>query len=242
MAQPHLLLDLSDRRRAFACGDIHGEFGLLEDALAAAGFDPALDALVSVGDLTDRGGDSMAALDWIARPWFHRALGNHCIMPRLALQRQIERSDFRDWGGGWVLDRGNEEMERIAALLEDAPTVITVLTPGGRRVGIAHADCGGDWDEHVAGVEDPKSRTWRTGLTLWSRETIKEVRRQIAEGDLDPEAARVVGVDHVFHGHTIMDEPLTVANRSWIDTGAYKNGTITLVDMDDWITTKGEDA
>ncbi|MCA4078770.1 metallophosphoesterase, partial [Pseudomonas kurunegalensis] len=47
--------------RDFAVGDIHGHFTRLQAALDSAGFDPAIDRLFSVGDLVDRGPDSLAA-------------------------------------------------------------------------------------------------------------------------------------------------------------------------------------
>lgn len=233
----HLALDLSHRRRVLVAGDVHGEYGRLQEALDAELFDPALDSLVLVGDLADRGPDSMAALDWLARPWVHRVLGNHDIAPRLVLDEQIGRHEFRQWGGGWCMDLPDDEIERIAALLEDAPVAMTVTTPGGRMVGIAHADCLRDWREQVAMLAptSPK-RGWARELCLWSRETIRDILARIAEGiPVHDGWARVANIDHVFHGHTILDAPLTVANRSWIDTGAYRGGPLTVVDIDKWI-------
>lgn len=63
--------------RDLAVGDIHGYFSRLEQTLNQAGFDPARDRLFSVGDLTDRGPDCTAVLDWLAKPWFHPVCGNH---------------------------------------------------------------------------------------------------------------------------------------------------------------------
>ena len=54
--------------RDLAVGDIHGYFSRLEQTLNQAGFDPARDRLFSVGDLTDRGPDSTAVLEWLAEP------------------------------------------------------------------------------------------------------------------------------------------------------------------------------
>ena len=49
---------------------------------------------------------------------------------------------------------------------------------------------------------------------------------------LDPTIAHVKNIDHVFHGHTILGSPFTLSNRSWIDTGAYMGGDLTLIDID----------
>ena len=237
MTRPHATLDLSDRGRVFAAGDVHGEYGMLDDALAQAAFDVERDALVLVGDIADRGPDSMAALDWIARPWVHRTLGNHDIMPRMRLDGDMDLRFYQMCGCQWFLDLPGTEQRRIAAVFEDAPLALTVLTPGGRRVGIAHADCLRDWDAHVAAVSDgPNRRIDVVDMSLWSKETVKgllQARNKLRS--IDPETLRVANIDHVFHGHTILGAPVTIANRSWIDTGACMGGDLTVVDMDRWI-------
>jgi hypothetical protein len=35
-----------------------------------------------------------------------------------------------------------------------------------------------------------------------------------------------------------VDEPIVHSNCSWIDTGAYKTGLLTLVDVDEWIAAR----
>lgn len=66
--------------RDFAVGDIHGHFGRLDAALAAAKFSPDHDRLFAVGDLVDRGPESADVLAWLERPWFHAICGNHDLM------------------------------------------------------------------------------------------------------------------------------------------------------------------
>lgn len=243
MTQPHLKLDLTSRRRVLVVGDIHGEYAKLQAALDALDFNPEVDALVSVGDLADRGTDSMAALDWLAKPWFHRVVGNHDVAPRWVLQGQLSRYDFRQWGGDWCMDLPDHEVERVAALLEAAPVAMTVLTPGGHKVGVVHADCGRNWKDYLADIAvGSKRRTATTDMSLFSRNTIRDIQQRMRDGlKVNPGWARVKGIDHVFHGHTILPKPLTVANRSWIDTGAYKGGPMTVLDMDKWIAGHRDD-
>jgi serine/threonine protein phosphatase 1 len=68
------------RGRDLVVGDLHGHRGLLERQLEAVGFDPSCDRVLSVGDLIDRGPDSLATLKLIEEPWFHAVLGNHELM------------------------------------------------------------------------------------------------------------------------------------------------------------------
>src|SRR3546814_4769251 len=63
--------------RDFVVGDIHGHFKLLTAALNNLDFNPELDRIFSVGDLIDRGPDSIDILKWLEKPWFHAVRGNH---------------------------------------------------------------------------------------------------------------------------------------------------------------------
>ena len=239
MAKPHRIVDLSERRRVLAAGDVHGEIGMLDDELARQGFDPDLDTLVLLGDLGDRGPDSMAALELVARPSVIRVLGNHDGVARAILDGSMSRSVADMWGAEWLTALPRERLAEVAAVLEDAPVSMTVLTPGGRRVGFSHADCLGDWDDQIASVSGEKGRgrlQWVTDMTLMSRETIREAMRLHDAGLPVPDRlVTVAGIDHVFHGHTDLARPATFGNRSWIDTGACYGRTLTVVDVDDWI-------
>ncbi len=58
-------------------GDIHGHFKFLTMALDKLDFNTELDRIFSVGDLIDRGPDSIDVLNWLEKPWFHAVRGNH---------------------------------------------------------------------------------------------------------------------------------------------------------------------
>jgi len=57
--------------RDLVVGDVHGCVDALRYLLNEIGFDGARDRLFSVGDLVDRGSDSLAALDLLDQPWFY---------------------------------------------------------------------------------------------------------------------------------------------------------------------------
>ncbi|MDX8402696.1 MAG: symmetrical bis(5'-nucleosyl)-tetraphosphatase, partial [Mariprofundaceae bacterium] len=63
---------MTDGRRVFAIGDIQGCFMEMRDALDAAGFDARRDELWCVGDLVNRGPDSLTVLRFL------RGLGRRC--------------------------------------------------------------------------------------------------------------------------------------------------------------------
>ncbi len=96
------------------------------------GFDPAIDRLFSVGDLVDRGPHSEAALEWLARPWFHAVQGNH---EALAITRvrggRLDLEMYRAAGGSWFLDLPRKAQLRFVERFEQLPIAIEVESAAG---------------------------------------------------------------------------------------------------------------
>ncbi|THD44389.1 MAG: hypothetical protein DI608_00370, partial [Rothia mucilaginosa] len=121
-----------------------GSFGRKKPTAAsggdAVGFDPAIDRLFSVGDLVDRGPHSEAALEWLARPWFHAVQGNH---EALAITRvrggRLDLEMYRAAGGSWFLDLPRKAQLRFVERFEQLPIAIEVESAAG-LVGLLHAD------------------------------------------------------------------------------------------------------
>ena len=63
--------------RDFVLGDLHGCLELLQIEMIKVGFNEETDRIFSVGDLVDRGPDSLKCLELVFEPWFHSVLGNH---------------------------------------------------------------------------------------------------------------------------------------------------------------------
>ncbi len=207
------------RGRDFVVGDVHGQFHLLESALDRARFEPARDRLISVGDLVDRGRHSAAAADWLARPWFYSVMGNHESM---ALRAPTDRQMRAIWmlnGGEWWADTEPAVRQQLLAAFERLPWIIE-LTTGSGRVGVVHAEVptGLDWDSFVAGIE-AGDRELREQI-LWSR-------ARYFRHDATP----VGGIDAIYCGHTVVEEPTTLGNHHYIDTGAYETGRLTVVQV-----------
>ena len=243
-ADAHAELDLADRRRVFACGDVHGRLDLLEAGLSAVGFGPD-DFLLCTGDWVNRGPAGMDVdLFLNANPNVAWTKGNHEEMlsdavadPEGDAARVLARN-----GGGWMKagmeaggSRAGQRLTALAARLAKAPAAMRVATPGGRRLGMAHADMvGNDWDTFARDLTSPDEATARAaaGTAMWSRDRIRRLR---TDADANGPAFSVRGVDHVLFGHTIVPAPVTAGNCSWIDTGAYRTDTLTIIDVDAWI-------
>ena len=211
--------------RDFAVGDIHGHFTRLQSALDEAGFDPATDRLFSVGDLVDRGPQSLEALNWLVQPWFFAVQGNH---EALAIQHVLQQPlDYRMWtssGGAWFLELTPDVQQHIAAHFAQMPIALEVETRDG-LIGLVHADCPlPSWDMLRATLKGHMPERWRLQESCqWSRE-----RLQLRDysGILDLRALIV--------GHTPLPEPEILGNVWHIDTGGWRSegsGYFTLVEL-----------
>ncbi|MFZ3481945.1 metallophosphoesterase [Sphingomonas sp. 3-13AW] len=262
----YVSVDLSKARRVFTCGDLHGRLDLLIAELARVGFDAdAGDWLIMIGDLLDRGPAVLETRDFLdENPHVLWLRGNHEQILQGALfeaHRTDEANGFtllRN-GGDWLMNHvpadmdfgsvmaelcgGNssfvsEEILDFARTLGAAPVAVRVRTPGGRIIGLVHADVpADDWATMARALlsDDVETRGRMASRCMWSRDRIADYRRHKTHGALAEFDCTVEGVDHVFFGHTKSAEPITHSNCSWIDTGAYKTGRLTLVDIDEWV-------
>jgi serine/threonine protein phosphatase 1 len=216
---------LNQSGRDFVVGDIHGEFVLLNQELARVGFRPSCDRLFSVGDLIDRGPDSLAALEWLAKPWFHAILGNH---EEMALQSEHNPEILRNWvdhnGGDWWLDLDETQQRRCREVFACLPLAIEVETADG-PVGIVHANVPSSmsWQEFLARLE--AGDKFVRDKALWSRERFRGWGR----GD----RGEVEGIRRIYCGHTPIEEPRLIGNILMIDTGACYGGNLTLLPLGD---------
>lgn len=219
--------DRNTAGRDFAVGDIHGHFDLLQQALAAAGFDWRTDRLFSVGDLVDRGPQSADVDQWLRKPWFHPVRGNHEQMTIDSYEggRACDAGGLHMMNGGaWFYGLSGEEQGCYSALLEDLPLAIEVETANG-LIGIVHADvprrgwkamietllAGGNEARHVA------------AMCQWSRTRIEH-----------EDAGGVADVHAVIVGHTPLQFPAKLGNVYHIDTGGWlphRGGYFTLLDL-----------
>lgn len=206
--------------RDFAVGDIHGHFTKLQAALDAAGFNPEIDRLFSVGDLVDRGPESAQAVEWLDRPWFNAVRGNHEQMTIDAQRHAATDLHFIN-GGAWFYSLPPDERMAIADVLADLPLAIEVETPAG-LIGLVHADCPRlDWPAMVDALEGGDSEAEHVAaMCQWSR------RRIQAE-----DATVVTGVRAVVVGHTPLRQPAVLGNVYHIDTAAWMGGHFTLLDL-----------
>lgn len=219
--------DINEKGRDFAVGDIHGKFNLFKQALNKINFDENVDRIFSVGDLVDRGEDSLKCLQLIKEPWFHAVIGNHEDMMMRATNFAI-----RDWINLWVSNGGEwgfkdgiftlDKHKNLTKRVDNLPLAISVRTKNNGTIGICHAQPPtnekGELD--FSEFETMNSDKFDDSF-LWGREVIYGKVKQ----------DRCKGVDFSIHGHTPVKNPLKRGNMIFIDTGAFATDNLFLLDL-----------
>lgn len=227
--QNHTLIkrfSLNHRGRNFIAGDIHGCFDALNAALKRHDFDPATDRLFAVGDLIDRGPDSLKVIELLKQPWFHTCLGNHEeMLLNTSTHSQEGQHWFQRYGGDWWLQQDKNSQTNIRNVLRDLPLAIELDTTYG-RVGIVHADIpkGMSWTRFIRLLEMGDLDTRKTAI--WGRSRIKRLF-----------SSPVKEIDRVVCGHSVTPNYKIVikANVWFIETGAFLHddgGHLSVINID----------
>jgi protein phosphatase len=207
-------------------GDIHGCFDALQRLCRALGYDRDYRhdegrSLIFVGDLADRGPDSIRVLRLVSRlVGMGRArmvLGNHDD----ALLRWLCGRPVDSHKGGLAETISEIEARRdrralkkaVAALLERAS--LYLVLDGGALI-VAHAGI----EEAMIGKTDPETRRFvLNGDAIGKSPEGKTLRRDWA--------AEYRGSAFIVYGHTPQERAEIRFNTVNIDTGAYRGGQLT---------------
>jgi len=228
-----LVLPANTAGRDFVVGDIHGCFDVLDAKLQQRAFDPAVDRLISVGDLVDRGPRSADALHYLQQPWLHAVMGNHEQMAAVALLTGDKTMWVRWWsnGGNWAVDTAEDKLNALVRAFETLPLAIEIERDDGEPVVIAHAEL----------PVQPWVQT-RAKLQKMPRNLLKDDAEPLVQfllwqrqGALQRQGHTVAGVRHAFYGHNVVPQLMTLGNRSYIDLGCYATGELAVIDVADWL-------
>jgi len=207
-------------------GDVHGCLDALRRLGEALGYDEAFHhpegrRLVFLGDLIDRGPDSLGVLSLVSRLVRRgRALltlGNHD--DALLWWLCGEAVDIHKGGLAQTIAEIEARPDRktfkkaVAALYESAP--LYVVLDGGALI-VAHAGI----EEGMIGKTDPETRRFvLNGDAIGKSPEGKTLRRDWA--------ADYHGSAFIVYGHTPQEQAEIRHNTVNIDTGAYRGGLLT---------------
>jgi serine/threonine protein phosphatase 1 len=227
----------------YVIGDLHGCYSLLCDLLARIQFNPEFDRLFSVGDLIDRGPESLRCLALLNESWFYPVLGNHEKMlldffkPYMesGYITEFERDDetgFLDNGGEWVKDyyiRSQRQMQtefnHCLNLVKQLPTIL-VVGEANNRFNLIHAELfRQDYQtSHQLVWTDQDIDDWYLKQTipeavdhrlLWGRTIMLNLLDKVKDIPIYP------GLSITFCGHSYDAGVRQALSHICLDTGAY---------------------
>ena len=196
--------------RDWVVGDVHGCFRTLREALLAIDFEHGCDRLFSVGDLIDRGPNSIEALEWLEGGRFEAVvMGNHeAEMVRLLQTGEIlaPAKSYQQWM--WSIER--RDLFRWYHAVRALPLAVTVDTAHG-QVGIVHCSTWRDnWEATLEALEERDI----VAINMVLLGIDEHERRAGPTGD------EVGGIDRVITGHDARKQVERRGNTWCIDTGA----------------------
>lgn len=203
-------------RHVWVVSDIHGCYQWLMDELKRRHFNPYEDLLISVGDLIDRGPDSIKCLQLMKEKWFRAVRGNH---EQMALDA-LKYNDFALWtlnGGIWFSRLDDNQKKQALTLIEacqELPHIIEIECANGLNV-VAHAD--------YPALEYVWNKPVSAQRVLWDRDRLMGFMAGKGQG--------IAGADHFWFGHTPLDKRYDFNNLHYIDTGAVFDGYFTLAPL-----------
>lgn len=204
-------------------GDIHGCYEQLMEALEKIKFNPDVDRLISVGDLVDRGPDSVKCLNLLKETWFHAVFGNHEDMMIKSFRHEWSTYNYVQNGGKWFFHLPYEEQEQLVLLADAKMTLVIEVETDIGIIGVIHANAPDDWQKyHRLNNDEDFFDDNLVEDTIWGR-------RRIYGG----QDGRVNGIDYVIVGHTPVVDVTVLDNIVYIDTGAVYDGSLTILSVNE---------
>lgn len=143
--------------RDFVIGDLHGCIDDFKYVLNKLNFDKTRDRMFSVGDLVDRGPNSLACLDLLQEDWFHAVVGNHEMLfhdsveswnddaHEVVFKKAWSVSTWMTNGGLWIEDShqmknmNNALLQKYLEAIKGLPSIIR-LSGYNKKINITHAE------------------------------------------------------------------------------------------------------
>lgn len=229
------------RGRDFCIGDLHGQYDTLLQALSVIKFNKNRDRLFSVGDLIDRGPNSLSCLQLIKEPWFYSVLANHelyflCEVAPILVPKEFSfeieklKNSWITTGGLWYYEEPElrEFIPSLAKLVSELPFIIVVDTEFGRR-NIVHAEL----KKHISSAgnlfdisdNDIDNNNFDLDSALFGRERITAYKKQLSLSE------NISNLSPTLVGHTPRKELTTFEKHYYIDLGCFRTTNLAIVEL-----------
>ena len=218
MRQTVMRLHRNERGRDFVVGDIHFKTIDLHKGLTALGFDSAVDRVVAVGDVIDRGPSVLDGLKLLGESWFFTVKGNHEQM-LIDAYRENPNAVYAANGARWWMSIADDSKPMIIEKLESLPSAIEIESTRG-TVGVVHADvpAGMSWQDFAGSLDNAQIEN----VAFWS---MTRVIKHYREG--------VPGIWRVCTGHTWVPQPLRLGNFLALDATGGAAGPLAIYCVQD---------
>lgn len=200
--------------KTFVVGDIHGCLHMLQRLMDTIPWNPHYDRLIFIGDYIDRGDDPKGVVDYLLAmkryaPSMQFLIGNHEVLFLDYLKGRNQEAYFMN--GGW---------ETIKSYQGANPTTELDIPPEHRAFYESLDTCIELDDYYIVHAG------FRPGVavTEQSLQDMVWIRDRFISSDFD------FGKRVIF-GHTPFDEPLVMANKIGIDTGAVMGHRLTCLEL-----------
>ena len=206
--------------RDFVVGDLHGERAWLDACLAHVAFDGTRDRLFAVGDLIDRGPDSLGVLALLEEGWFFPVIGNHEAMMVAARDNPEAQRDWDRYGGEWCVGLSADKLDPLRARIGDLPHV-RIIGEGAERFQAVHAELTDTIGLVLADadIEGPgRFRKLRSERLLWAT-TLASRYEKACRGQTEMRT-HAPGLSLTFCGHCPVERPGLYESHFFLDGGA----------------------
>jgi len=207
-------ISLPDSQRVFVIGDLDGHLKRFKESMDMVGFQPNKDKLICLGDIIDRGNDSLAILGLLRDLDALVVLGNH---EHLMIESIMGRDEgakglWNKNGGQWHKLISEELLIAHCQWLIKQPLSL-VVDYRGHRIGLSHTRPPvWDWEN------PPTNKSKVVAALLWDRELYNK-----------GSSLKNYGVDFSIHGHNSTQIPVWIGSSFHIDTSYY--GRPTMVEL-----------
>ncbi len=234
--------------RDFIIGDIHGCLEEFNKVLEHLAFDKNVDRMFSVGDLVDRGPNSVGCLALLDEEWFHAVIGNHEVLFYDAVASWDDNDNtpiykksytLNTWmsnGGYWIEDRNqmrgmtNAKLQHILDNVKNLPNIIRI-SGYEKTVNITHAELYSnvvDLNEEL--IENLNQMELDAQNNYDVFEILSSIKQQCCWGrrvvknatnESKTEIEDLTLLDQiVVCGHSVVTQPSIYKNHIFIDGGA----------------------
>lgn len=222
----HVHYETNTIGRDLIVGDIHGCVEDLLKALVLLNFNQETDRLFSVGDLIDRGPDSITSAELIFEPWFYPTKGNHeDLLVISTINKSHDATECWLFNGGiWSISTDKQRLEDVANKMSTLPLIISVGT-GIARFNIVHAELAKrDVYHNGVLVTDQMIDNWeftsqQEDDMMWGRGIVGTYQLSTGKTAYNMyHDAELLSPTYV--GHTPQTEARRIEQQIYIDTGA----------------------